>query len=64
MVNENNSTKEKVLNVLKRNDGPVSGSDLSLLLKVSRTSVWKAVQSLQNSGYKIIAEKKATGLKI
>ena len=58
MVNENNSTKEKVLNVLKRNDGPVSGSDLSLLLKVSRTSVWKAVQSLQNSGYRIVAEKK------
>ena len=58
MVNENNSTKEKVLNALKQNEGPLSGADLSLMLKVSRTSIWKAVQSLQNSGYRIIAEKK------
>jgi len=48
-------TKEKVLNVLHESEGPVSGEQIALELRVSRNSVWKAINSLRSQGYKISA---------
>lgn len=45
--------KEKVLAVLKQKGGYVSGQELSAGLGVSRTAVWKAVNSLKEAGYGI-----------
>ncbi len=51
--------KEKVLSYLLENKGNVvSGSKLAEILGVSRTAVWKAVQSLEESGYNITASTK------
>lgn len=45
--------KEKVLAVLKKTDGYVSGQELCGQLGVSRTAVWKAVNALKEAGYEI-----------
>lgn len=47
--------KEKVLRALREADGFVSGQELCGKLGVSRTSVWKAIQSLREEGYEIEA---------
>ena len=60
--NENISTKAKVLKALRQSDNAISGEELALSLGVSRTSVWKAIQALQNSGYKIEAQKNGYSL--
>lgn len=60
--NENISTKAQVLKALRQSDNAISGEELALSLGVSRTSVWKAIQALQNSGYKIDAQKNGYSL--
>lgn len=47
--------KAKILELLRREDGYVSGQELCTILNVSRTAVWKAVKSLENEGYVIEA---------
>lgn len=48
------STKEKVLSALENADGNyVSGAVLAETLGISRNSVWKAVNSLKEDGFKI-----------
>lgn len=54
MVNENKSTKQRILEVLRASTEPVSGEKLAGESGVSRTAVWKSIQSLQKSGYGII----------
>ena len=46
-------TKDNVLKYLKENNGFVSGEELSAKLGVSRTAIWKSIESLRNSGYKV-----------
>lgn len=45
--------KEKILAMLRERGGYVSGQELCDCLGVSRTAVWKAVNSLRESGYEI-----------
>ncbi len=48
------STKEKVLEFLQQNlKNPVSGEKLAEICKVSRTAIWKAMNSLREEGYQI-----------
>ncbi len=47
--------REKVLRALRSTDGYVSGQELCERLGVSRTSVWKAINSLREDGYQIDA---------
>lgn len=50
------SVKDEVLKQLENNKGKYfSGSDLATALGVSRNAVWKAIKSLEKSGYKISA---------
>lgn len=45
--------KSKILSVLKGSEDFVSGEELSKTLGVSRTAVWKNINSLRNNGYVI-----------
>ncbi|MBQ0052049.1 MAG: biotin--[acetyl-CoA-carboxylase] ligase [Treponema sp.] len=48
------STKEKVLSLLQNNiENPVSGEKIASECGVSRTAIWKAVNSLRQQGYQI-----------
>ncbi|MBA3036751.1 MAG: biotin--[acetyl-CoA-carboxylase] ligase [Desulfobacterium sp.] len=47
--------KSQILNILRSDNKIVSGEELSAALKVSRVSGWKHIQSLQGSGYSIVA---------
>ena len=47
------TTKEEILNCLRICDRYVSGEELSDSLGVSRTAVWKNINTLRNSGYEI-----------
>lgn len=50
------STKDSVLKALRKSgDHFISGEDLSKDLGISRTSVWKAINSLREEGYNINA---------
>lgn len=50
------STKEKLLSLFERNKGRYfSGEEIAETLSVSRTAVWKAVNSLRSEGYSIDA---------
>lgn len=50
------SVKEKVLAMLEENRGrDISGESIAELLGVSRNAVWKAIKTLQSSGYEIEA---------
>jgi len=54
MGNENTqSTKHAVLTCLRNTSTPVSGEDLAASCGVTRVSVWKAIQKLQEAGYGI-----------
>ena len=45
-------TKEKLLALFEENKGTYfSGEDIAEKLAVSRTAVWKAVNSLRDEGY-------------
>ncbi len=49
-------TKEKVLNLLIKNQNSyISGEEIAKTLEISRNSVWKAIKSLIQDGYKIEA---------
>jgi BirA family biotin operon repressor/biotin-[acetyl-CoA-carboxylase] ligase len=48
--------KCKVLALLRSQQGPVSGEEISLQLGVSRTAVWKHIQTLKEEGYEIISQ--------
>lgn len=45
--------KNKILNTLKDADGFVSGEELSKILGVSRTAVWKHISKLKQEGYEL-----------
>ena len=45
--------KTKILNVLRKSDGYVSGQALCNMLGVSRTAVWKVINQLKEEGYVI-----------
>ena len=46
--------RAKILEVLRLNmPEPVSGEELSVQLGVSRTAIWKHIQTLKNNGYEI-----------
>ncbi len=47
--------REQILQLLKENDGFLSGQEISERFGVSRTSIWKAVRALQDMGYEIEA---------
>ncbi len=50
------STKSEVLEILIKKDSEfVSGQFLASELRISRNSVWKAIESLKNDGYNILA---------
>ena len=51
-MNERKSTKQIVLEILK-NGGFVSGEELAQKTEVSRTAIWKAVESLRKDGWAI-----------
>lgn len=63
MVNERKSTKQIILEVLRASAEPVSGEMLAGESGVSRTAVWKSIQSLQKSGYGIIVDRSGYALK-
>ena len=48
-------TKQKILELLYRKDGAVSGQEIGDLLGLSRNSVWKAINQLKKMGYSIDA---------
>src|SRR6056297_2629294 len=45
--------KDKVLKILKENKEYISGEKISNILDVSRTAVWKNINSLKDEGYEI-----------
>lgn len=48
--------RTRILQLLRQHEGGyLSGEDLSRLLTVSRTAIWKHIQSLKNEGYDIEA---------
>ena len=47
--------QEKIIDLLKRKSGHVSGEDISRHLKISRQALWKHIQDLRESGYEILA---------
>lgn len=53
MVNEKKSTKSAILEILRNNEDPVTGHFIAEETGVSRVAIWKAIQSLEQSGYKI-----------
>ena len=52
-VKGNTIMKEKILHILKEAQGYVSGQDLSRMLSVSRSAVWKSINALRKDGYVI-----------
>ena len=48
-------TKDRVLELLKSAEGPLSGEAVSRSLGISRAAVWKAVDTLRDEGYHIQA---------
>lgn len=48
--------KQKILNLLTEKEGAfLSGEELSSMLKISRTAVWKHINGLKKDGYRIMA---------
>ena len=45
--------QKKIIELLTKTDGYVSGSEISEQLGVSRQAVWKAINNLKEEGYKI-----------
>ncbi|PJK17751.1 biotin--[acetyl-CoA-carboxylase] ligase [Chryseomicrobium excrementi] len=52
------SNKAKIVTILKQATEPVSGEQLAETVGVSRTMIWKYIQSLIEEGYRIEAVKK------
>jgi BirA family biotin operon repressor/biotin-[acetyl-CoA-carboxylase] ligase len=55
--------KGQILKILKDNEGIVSGQILSAKIGVSRVSIWKHIQKLQELGYEIVSSAKGYTLK-
>ena len=53
MDSKKKNTKEKVLDMLVQADGYVSGQDICEGLSLSRTAVWKHINTLKSEGYEI-----------
>ena len=50
------STKSEVLKLLEENKGTyLSGEELAIKLGCSRTAIWKAMKTLREEGYEILA---------
>ncbi|HTZ10902.1 MAG TPA: biotin--[acetyl-CoA-carboxylase] ligase [Candidatus Margulisiibacteriota bacterium] len=47
--------QDKILDLLKRKEGYISGDQLSQKLDISRQALWKHIQELKEKGYEIIA---------
>ncbi|MDY3929640.1 MAG: biotin--[acetyl-CoA-carboxylase] ligase [Clostridia bacterium] len=47
--------KNKILDILKKNGGFVSGEELSNILGISRSAVWKHINNLKKDGYAVTA---------
>ena len=46
--------RKRILDLLRNSGGePVSGEEISRQLEVSRTAIWKHIQTLKNEGYDI-----------
>lgn len=46
--------RKRILELLRNSGGePVSGEEISRQLEVSRTAIWKHIQTLKNEGYDI-----------
>ena len=45
--------QKKIIELLTKTDGYVSGSEISEQLGVSRQAVWKAINGIKEQGYKI-----------
>ena len=57
------SVKNEVLHILESNRGSnISGQELADTLMVSRTAIWKAINSLKDEGYMIAAANKGYSL--
>ena len=52
-----NETSEKILEILERQDGPVSGEKISELTGITRSAVWKNINELKELGYSIESTK-------
>lgn len=53
------SAKQDVLRLLESNKGSIlSGNEIALSLSITRTAVWKAINSLKEGGYQIAAVNK------
>lgn len=50
--------KSRILDNLRKNEGPFSGQALSAQLGISRVSIWKHIQQLQAFGYDITSSAK------
>ena len=46
-------SREKVLSLLRAQEGYLSGEELSRELGLSRAAVWKAVETLRKEGYEV-----------
>jgi BirA family biotin operon repressor/biotin-[acetyl-CoA-carboxylase] ligase len=55
--------KSRILHLLKKRGGVVSGEWLSEQLGISRVSVWKHIKKFQDSGYEIVSTNKGYELK-
>lgn len=47
--------QDKILDLLKRSQGYLSGEEISSRLKISRQGLWKYIQDLRDAGYDIAA---------
>ena len=47
--------QDQILDFLRKNDGYLSGEELSRQLKISRAAVWKNIEELRKEGYDIAA---------
>lgn len=47
------NSKEKILNILKESSTTISGENISGLIGISRTAVWKNIKTLIQNGYSI-----------
>ncbi|MFH0739343.1 MAG: biotin--[acetyl-CoA-carboxylase] ligase [Candidatus Omnitrophota bacterium] len=47
--------QDKILDLLKRSQGYLSGEEISNRLKISRQTLWKYIQDLRDAGYDIVA---------
>ncbi|MDD3977570.1 MAG: biotin--[acetyl-CoA-carboxylase] ligase [Methanomicrobium sp.] len=52
-----NKTAEKILAILEKRKGPVSGEEISRDLDITRSAVWKQINELKNKGYQINSSK-------